>query len=373
MGTLFRGALGGEQNRPVAVIMAGGSGTRFWPLSREGKPKQFLSLTPVGRTLIQETASRLEPLVGSGRTLVVSGRRVEELLCEQLPSAALLLEPLARNTAPCVGFAAIKVLATLGDVPMICLPADHLIDDAEALRSLFNEASELARTEDVLITIGIQPDFPETGYGYIERGAARNKSSKTGNCFAVERFVEKPDLATAKEYMESGNYFWNSGMFVWRPSVVLQSFKEHLPELYRQLLDIQKAFGSANELEQCEAIFQKITPISVDYGIMERAKNAVMFSGKGLGWSDVGSWSAWMDCLKSNADSEGNVARADSVFINSNRCATIGGKRLIACVGVDDLIVVDTDDAILICNRESAQEVKQVVELLKKQGRKELL
>ncbi len=355
--------------------MAGGSGTRFWPLSRAQRPKQFLPLTGSDESLIQATATRMAEIVPADAVMVVTAASQSHLVKEQLPKTAVLAEPVARNTAPCIGLAAIRVLADAGDVPMICVPADHMIRDEEELAKILRAGVEAAAKDDVLVTVGLKPTQPETGYGYIQRGAPA-----APGLFKVARFVEKPDRPTAEKYLASGEYFWNSGMFVWRPSVILKEMRTQLPKLAAGLDEIAELWKSGRPAAEVEPriaeIYSAFEPISIDYGIMERAGNVLMIPGEKFRWSDVGSWSAWAELEAEHVGADGNFVRGDAVTVDSKGCFIRGGDRkgkYIAAVGVEDLIIVETDDAVLICHRDRAQDVKKVVDELHKRGRKELL
>lgn len=367
---VYHGRLRGDAE-VVSVIMAGGQGTRFWPASRRQRPKQFLALAGNERSLIQATAERLAPLSGPGALLVVTAEEQLGLVREHLPEAAVLCEPIPRNTAPCIGYAAVRTLADVGDVPMVCVPADHIITGNEALLGVFREAIALARARDVLVTVGIEPTAPETGYGYIQAGAPLSGSSG----FSVERFVEKPDLETATGYIASGNYFWNSGIFIWRPSVVLQAIRQFLPALGAELELMAAAIGTPREAAQTRESFARLESISVDYGIMEHAKNVVILPGAGFGWSDVGSWSAWAECLAKTetSDKDNNLTKGQAVLVDSRDSVVVAEGRLVAVVGCSDLIVVETGDAVLVCRKDRAQDVKKVVDTLKSLRKDELL
>lgn len=358
----------GELNRRsqfVAVVMAGGSGTRFWPLSRQRRPKQVLPLSPNGQTLIAATCARIEEIPQRSSVLIVTSHLHKQLIMEQVPGAAMLLEPFPRNTAPCAGIAALRVLKEVGDVPMLCLPADHLISGIEGLVRVYSECLELAASKDVLITIGIPPAFPETGYGYIEGGEELPEGARV-----VRSFKEKPDLKTAQHYVESGAYYWNSGMFVWRPSVILRALESFEPELRRDL----DAFMEAASVEAASLIFEKIKSISIDYAVMERAKNVLVVPGTGFKWSDIGSWSAWADSIReSNAQEGDNVTVGDTLAIDCSATTLFSSGKLVVGVGLSDLVVVETEDAVLVCKSSSAQDVKRAVDLLKEKKRESLL
>lgn len=370
MSNIFIGSL--PDDLPcVSVLMAGGSGTRFWPLSRTHRPKQFLPLAGGSSSLLQATAERVEPLSGKNGVLVVTAQHQSSLVVEQLPQAAVLNEPAARNTAACLGYAAVKVLTAAGDVPMVCLPSDHIIHGNERILDLYRQGCEIAAGEDALITFGIRPTSPETGYGYIKCGTIR--TSEGGEQYVVERFVEKPDRAAAEQYLSEGGYFWNSGMFVWRPSVLLAAIERHVPELYTVLDKIGGCFGRPDEYERISELYSSITPVSIDVAVMERASNVIMLPGDGFTWSDVGSWSSWSETRSSDADQHGNVVQGEAILVESRNTTIMGSSRLIAAVGAKDLIVVDTHDAVLVCHRDRSQDVREVVEQLKKDRKTDLL
>ena len=358
--------------KSIAVIMAGGSGTRFWPSSRKKKPKQFLTLAGSERSLIQATFDRLHPLVESSSSLVVTAANQAHLVREDLPEVSVLSEPSARNTAACVGFAAMRVLQEVGDVALIVLPADHVILEEENLRGVLSEAVEIASKEDVLLTLGIKPTAPETGYGYILAGDSANHS--VGSARNVEAFVEKPDRETAERYLSEATYYWNSGMFVWRASVILSAIKETLPELYSKLEQIAELSGKEDEFDQTAEIYSTIESVSVDVGVMERANNVAMLAGDSLGWSDVGSWDAWADCAPESATSDaGNVTKGDTMLVGSKNCVSVSNGRFVAGVGLEDIIIVETADSVLVCHRNAAQDVKKIVSELQEQKREDLL
>lgn len=372
----------------VATVMAGGHGTRFWPASRRHHPKQFLKMGGDSQSLIQLTVARLRALRDPCSVLIVTAKEHAALAKEHVPDAAILVEPIPRNTAACLGFAAVRILKEVGDIPMLCLPADHFISEnvdaagmagadgktevrPGALMRCIESALHVARTNDVLITLGISPVAPETGYGYIHRGDVFPNDSGM-SVYRVRQFVEKPNRARAEEFLKTGEYYWNSGMFVWRPRVLLNAIKQFLPELHAQLEEIGQFLGSAEESQRITQIFDLIKPISVDFGVMEKADQTVVVPASGFHWCDVGSWSAWADCFAGKGPN-GNYLTGDGVFIDSKDCTVLGGKRFIAVTGLQDIIVVETEDAILVCNRGHAQEVKKVVDYLKEKEREDLL
>jgi mannose-1-phosphate guanylyltransferase len=355
----------------TAVIMAGGKGERFWPKSRMHRPKQFLSLTSDGKTMIQLTVDRIRPLIDLEDIFVVTNKDYKALVLEQLsdiPEENIFLEPVAKNTAPCIGLAAIYIKNKYKDAMMVVLPADHLIKYNELFIDTLKDAIKLAEKESNMATIGIMPSYPETGYGYIHFGA--KKEDVGGNAYEVVNFVEKPDIETAKEYLASGKYLWNSGMFVWKASTILVSFHMLLPEIYSGLMQIYGSIGTEEADEILEREFAAFKPESIDYGIMEKAENIYTFPGN-FGWDDVGSWIALERINKTNE--KGNVVMGNVITIESKNSIIQAQDKLIATVGIQDLIIVDTEDALLICSKDSTQDVKKVLENLKICNRREYL
>ncbi|MHC1749533.1 MAG: mannose-1-phosphate guanylyltransferase/mannose-6-phosphate isomerase [Cellulosilyticaceae bacterium] len=356
----------------TAVIMAGGKGERFWPASRKELPKQFLSLTADGKTMIQHTVARLESLVNIDDVFVVTNKDYRDLVLKQLPDIPkenILLEPMAKNTAPCIGLAAVHVKQKYEDAVMLVLPSDHLIKYNEIYVDTLKAAIEVASEDENMLTIGITPSYPETGYGYINFGKDAEDIKKS-NIYKVKRFVEKPNLETAKEYLTSGKYLWNSGMFVWKASTILNNFKTLLPDTYKGLQRIQLAIGAENEQSVLETEFSQFEAESIDYGIMERATNIYTIPGS-FGWDDVGSWLALERINKTN--DSGNVVDGNVITIDTKNSIIQAKNKLIATIGVEDIIVVDTEDAILICDKEHTQDVKKVIENLKICNRNEYL
>lgn len=354
----------------TAVIMAGGKGERFWPKSRSSLPKQFLSLTSNGLTMIQLTTLRLLPLVSYEDMFIVTNKDYVELVKEQLPEIPhenILAEPRACNTAPCIGFAAAVISRKYEDAIIMVLPSDHLIKFEEMYMDTMMQAVEVAKENGNLVTIGITPTYPETGYGYINFG--RDEGGNRG-IYVVKRFVEKPNMDTAKEYLASGQYLWNSGMFVWKLSTILQKFNELLPDTYQGIVKIGQAFGTPEYEQVLENCFAKFKPESIDYGVMERADHIYTIPGN-FGWDDVGNWLALERFNKTNES--GNMVRGDVITIDTQDSIIMGNHKLIAAVGVEDMVIVDTDDAILICAKDSTQNVKKVIENLKICNRGELI
>jgi mannose-1-phosphate guanylyltransferase len=354
-----------------AVIMAGGKGSRFWPLSREKRPKHLLSITGE-KSIIKYTVERITPLVPEDNIMVVTGASHSDEIKKELPGLPeenIIVEPMGRNTAPCIGLAALSIRKKDPDAVMVVLPSDHLIGDEKNFISVLSDAADIARNGDYLVTVGIQPTKPETGYGYIERG---NTSETIGSSaiYDVKSFREKPDLATAEAFFKNGGFYWNSGMFIWKVSTLLESIEQFLPDLYKDLLTIEKALGTDRESEIIAEVYGDIDPISIDYGIMEKAKNVLMIPGD-FAWSDVGSWDVLWEVLEK--DENGNVVKGTVLSIDTADSLVFGSDKLITLVGVKDLIVVETADALLVCDKKASQDVKKLVEKLEKKNMKEYL
>lgn len=352
------------------VVLAGGQGSRFWPLSRCSRPKQFLSMSANKESLIQATVRRVLPIVAAERVLVVASSRLVPLVKEHVPDAGVVIEPEARNTAACIGLAAVAAMVRDAgkDPVLVVLPADHAVSDEEKLRSALREAVAIAGSTDSLVTIGIPPASPHTGYGYIKRG-----DHLTGRAYGVDRFFEKPNLQRAQKYLEQGGYSWNSGMFVWRASVILEAFKEHMSEMYGGLMRIREALEAGEELgasASINSIFAELESISIDFGVLEHARNCVVIDAEPFGWNDVGSWDQWAENFV--ADENGNLVHGDALVIDSKDCVVRSEGRLIAAVGLEDVVIVDSGDAILVVSREKVQDVRKVVSELKARGRKDL-
>ncbi len=354
-----------------AVIMAGGRGTRFWPLSTSRRPKQLLPIVSE-RTMIQETAARIRPLVPAERTWVVTGADQAEEVARQLAFLdpdRILVEPVGRNTAPAIGLAAVHLLARDPAAVMAVFPADHAIGDAEAFRAALSAAARAAAEHETLVTLGVTPSRPETGYGYIESGpAAATIAGLT--CHEVAAFREKPDLETARRYVEGGRHAWNAGIFVWRASVIREEIAAHLPALARALADPALVRGGAAAEAALAAAYAAIEPISIDYGVLERSRRIWMLPVD-CGWNDVGSWTALYDVRP--RDAAGNVVAGDVVLADTRNAVVHAGGPLVALVGVEDLIVISTPEAVLVCARDKAQDVRKIVLELERRGRTDLL
>lgn len=358
----------------IPVILSGGSGTRLWPLSRELYPKQLLALTG-DTTLLQQTAARLENFDDAAPPIVVCNEEHRFLVAEQLRAmeiapTAIILEPVGRNTAPATAVAALRAMATDLEALLLVLPADHLIEDVNAFRNAVMAGIEPAR-EGKLVTFGIKPDKPETGYGYIKKGDGLTvgKKKKTAQAYAVAQFVEKPDIATAKKYLQSGDYLWNSGMFLFRADTFLHELQLHGPAMVEAC---QKSFATATRdldfLRLDEKAFAACPSDSIDYAVFEKTANAAVVPVD-PGWSDIGSWSALWEV--SSKDSNGNVLVGDVLTIDSSGSYIRAENRLVASVGIKDLIIVETADAVMVADKKHVQDVKRIVKRLKKENRQE--
>jgi mannose-1-phosphate guanylyltransferase len=310
--------------------------------------------------------ARIRPLNPPERILIVTGSSHAAELARQLPeipSENLLVEPVGRNTAPCIGLAALHIQRRAGDGVMVCLPADHRIGDEAVFRRVLAAAGRAAATGS-LVTVGIRPTGPETGYGYIEQGEPL-PADGPDRPYRVRSIREKPDQALAEAFLKQGNFVWNSGIFLWKASTILAEIERHLPELHQGLLAIRPALATDQESEVVARVYQGLAGISIDYGVMEKAREVVVFPGA-FDWSDLGSWDTLWEVLPK--DSEGNAARGEWIGVEARGSLVHSAQRLVALVGVEDLLVVDTPDALLICRRGRSQEVRQVVEVLERRG-----
>jgi mannose-1-phosphate guanylyltransferase len=353
-----------------ALIMAGGGGTRLWPMSRQTRPKQVLPL--VGEsTMFEMAVQRLDPLFPPERIFVVTAQPMADQLRAQapeLPPENFIVEPLARNTAPAIGLAALHIAARDPQASMAVLTADHYIADTERFRAVLAAAQEVA-ADGHIVTLGIKPDHPSTGYGYIERGAS---DSVVGGfeVFEAEAFVEKPDRATAQTYLDGGLHSWNSGMFVWQIGRLMAEIEGQQPGLHKHLGQIGAALDAGSYETALADVWPAVERISVDYAIMEGAED-VRVIPVDIGWNDVGSWAALLEI--NGADQHGNVTLGQEPLLLDTRDTLVASDKLVAVIGLEDMIIVDTEDALLVCKRERAQDVREMVERLKKASQDELL
>lgn len=349
------------------VIMAGGGGTRLWPLSRKETPKQFLNLS--GKDImLNEAISRLTQVALCEDIFIVTNaaqkKKMLDMLNGKIADNHILAEPCSRNTAACIGYAAMEIVKKYGDGIMVITPSDAYIKDEKKFADVLSNAVLAAEQTDKLVTVGITPTFPATGYGYIQYEKCMDAAKP------VLKFVEKPNLKTAKKYIKSGEFVWNSGIFVWRASTILQKFRAFLPDVYDVLQKIAESFGSEHEIKKIKTLYPQIPAISIDYGIMEKCNDISVVLGE-FGWNDIGSWD--MFNVIHGADEKGNVIFGDVITVDTKSTTVYSGGKLVATVGVDNLIIVETPDAVLVCRKDKAQDVKKVVDELQNKGREELL
>jgi mannose-1-phosphate guanylyltransferase len=349
-----------------AVIMAGGSGTRFWPKSTKKYPKQFLSLFGEG-TMIQNTANRIKEIIPQERILVVTNDNYVGIVKEQLPKVPetnIVGEPVAKNTAPCVAIAAELLIKQDPEAIMVVLPADHHITDPEEFQNILSTAVAKAEQGDNLVTIGIQPNRPETGFGYIHANSSEPEAIKGNKVESVLGFKEKPDVKTAEEFVSAGDYYWNSGMFIWKAQTVLEEFKKQLPDMYDALKDASQDLYTDLHSAAINEFYFDCESVSIDYGIMEGARGVFVVPGD-FGWNDVGSWTAVYDLGEKNKD--GNVVQTlNASFAGAEKNLVVSNSgKMISLVGVENVAVIETEDSILVCDLNQAQGVKEIVEQLK--------
>ncbi|MEO9885170.1 MAG: mannose-1-phosphate guanylyltransferase [Balneola sp.] len=349
-----------------AVIMAGGSGTRFWPKSTKKYPKQFLNLFGEG-TMIQNTANRIREIIPQERILVVTNDDYVDIVKEQLPKVPdtnIVGEPVAKNTAPCVAIAAELLLKQDPDAVMVVLPADHHITDPDEFQNILNAAIAKAKEGSDLVTIGIKPDRPETGFGYIHADDSQVELLKERSIEKVRGFKEKPDVNTAQKFLDDGNYYWNSGMFIWRADSVLKEFSTQLPDMHELLKNTSEDLYTDLHNAAINEFYFDCDSVSIDYGIMEGAKSVFVVPGE-FGWNDVGSWTAVYDLGEKNKD-QNSIQAVNVTFAGSQKNLVVSNSgKMISLVGMENVAVVETEDAILVCDLNQAQGVKEIVEQLK--------
>lgn len=347
-------------NNKYCIIMAGGIGSRFWPKSRKSKPKQFLDILGTGKSFIRHTYERFAKIIPPENFLVVTNTNYKHLVLEHIPELCeeqVLCEPIGRNTAPCIAYAAYTLLKKCPDAQMVVTPSDHLILEQESFRAIINECISFVKDNNALMTVGIKPTRPDTGYGYIQV-SDNNIISK------VKCFTEKPNHELAETFIQSGEFFWNSGIFIWSVSSIVEAFKKYLPEHHQLFNDVMNALGTPAEQRVVEIAFSECRSISIDYGIMEKAENSYVRCGE-FGWSDIGTWGSVYEY--SQKDKNENAK-------SSNKCYTYGTDRSIISIpqnkiavikGLEEYIVVDTDDVLMICPRSDEQNIKKYIDEVK--------
>jgi len=361
------------EGRMFVVIMAGGSGTRFWPVSRQKRPKQFLNISG-NDPMVVETCNRLQPVARDEEMIFVLGREhLEEarsLFRDR--NVHILAEPIGRNTAPCIGLGAIYARHLGYEGPLAFLPADHFIGDPSAFLNTLDQAGKVAESGGI-VTLGIVPTRPETGYGYIRRSQPL-AAFPDFPVYGVSAFVEKPDNEKAHQYLNSGDYLWNAGIFVATPETIIREIRQHLPDLHLGLERLKETLGTDSFEKEFERIYNDIEPVSFDYGIMEKTGDQVFVLPCECGWSDVGSWASLYDVREQDQDNNRNLSEGETLLIDSKN-SFISGKsgRLVACLGVDNCLVIDTPDALLVADLKKSQEIRKIVEQLKKNLKEELL
>lgn len=351
-----------------AVIMAGGVGSRFWPRSKERKPKQLIRIAGEN-TMIQDTVKRLNGLVKQENIFVITNKIQKLRVKEQLPNIPvenIIDEPFGKNTAACIGLASILVKSKNQEAVTITLPSDHLIKDDQQFRECLSTAADFAYKSNGLVTIGITPTRPETGYGYIQF----DEDGVDKNVFKVLTFAEKPNLATARRFIESGDFLWNSGIFIWRVDAILNEIKKYLPDLYDGLLTLEPAISTPDFEKQLVQVYGQLKSISIDYGVMENSDN-VYLTKADFYWNDVGNWEAVYEISEKNE--EGNALIGDVYTQNTFGSYIFSPRKFTATIGVENLIVINTNEALLVCHRNNAQDVRQIVDYLKMNKRTDLV
>jgi len=349
-------------NNNYCIIMAGGIGSRFWPLSRKAKPKQFLDILGTGRTLIQQTYDRFSKLIPKENFLVVTNVNYGQLVINQLPDLKeeqILLEPFRRNTAPCIAYAVNKIKTKNPLANLIVAPSDHLILKEEEFLRQIEKGITFVNENDALLTLGIKPNRAEVGYGYIQ---IKNKVDFNGfdNLFKVKTFTEKPDAAMAEVFINTGEFFWNSGIFIWSLSSIMKALEMHLPDVAALFEKGEKLYNTDSEVHFVNKIYSECQSISLDYGIMEKAKNVYLLTSD-FGWSDLGTWGSLYENEKK--DESGNVINGDNILLyDSKNCIIkINSEKVAAIQGLDGYIVAESDDRLMICRREDEHQIKQFV------------
>lgn len=344
------------------VIMAGGIGSRFWPISRSAKPKQFLDILGTGKSFIRHTYERFTPTIPAGNFLVVTNLAYKDLVLEQLPELRpeqVLCEPIGRNTAPCIAYAAFRLAAQNPNATMIVAPSDHLVLDGQTFLQVAAQGIDFARENDALVTIGIKPTRPDTGYGYIQV----ENYNPSDVISKVKTFTEKPNLELARAFVESGEFFWNSGIFIWSAQSILRALHTFQPEIYQLFASIAEDYGTPREQEQINRIYPECRGISIDFGVMEKACN-VYVRCSDFGWSDIGTWGSLYQYAAK--DEAGNAASENALLFDTHGCIVkLPADKIAVIEGLDDYIVVENDHVLMICPKSGEQNIKKFIDTVK--------
>lgn len=343
--------------------MAGGVGSRFWPVSRTENPKQFIDILGVGRTLLQMTFDRFEKLIPAENIYIVTNEIYTDLVLEQLPKLRreqVLGEPMRRNTAPCIAYANFKILKKNPEARIVVAPSDHLILNEDEFLKVISEGLEFVKADNILLTLGIEPSRPDTGYGYIQINKDIKVHSQNASLHKVKTFTEKPDLELAKVFLKSGEFFWNSGIFIWSLKSIFKAFETHLPEVNSLFTEGIDFLNTEKETEFISETYANCKSISIDYGVMEKADNVFVYCSD-FGWSDLGTWGSLYE--HSNKDEDGNAIKADKFQLYDTRNCILQSRngKLIVVQGLEDYIVVDTKDVLLICKKHDEQQIRKFV------------
>ena len=354
-------------NNKYCVIMAGGIGSRFWPLSRTSFPKQFIDIFGTGHSLLQQTFKRLTQICPPENIMIVTHENYNQLIKEQIPDIPqenILLEPFRRNTAPCIAYASYKIYQKNPDAQIVVAPSDHLILFEDVFCKVINEGLDFVGKNNSLLTLGIKPSRPETGYGYIQLDNTTEEATDNSSITPVKTFTEKPNLELAKVFQQSGEFLWNSGIFLWSAKTILESFKNHLPEIDSLFSSVANSMNTDKENEAVSEIYSQCKSISIDYGIMEKESNVFVYAAD-FGWSDLGTWGSLFQHSEKDEKNNGIAGDKTLLYDTSNCIVNISKDKTAVIQGLDDFIIVDTDDTLLICRKQEEQRIKDFVNDLK--------
>lgn len=347
------------------VIMAGGAGTRFWPMSRSGQPKQFLDILGTGKTLLQQTWDRLQAIIPASNIFIVSNDHYREIIIEQLPDIPkenILCEPARKNTAPCIAYACYKIKLQNENANIVVAPSDHIVMNQEEFAACVKRALKFAAESSNMVTLGIRPSRPDTGYGYIQFD--ENQQDKSGKMYKVKTFTEKPDLEMAKFFIQSGEFLWNSGIFVWSLKAIIEAFEAYLPEMNALFAEAYQSFNTNQEEGLIKSIYTQCANISIDYGIMEKADNVYVHPAD-FGWSDLGTWGSLHDNSEKDLHNNAVVGNNVMLYDSKNCIVNVPKDKLVVMQGLDGFIVAESDQILLICKKDDEQEIREFVNQVK--------